>query len=74
MQRYGQGPEDELPLEANGDYTREIWYLNFANYTTNISVMAAHMTTCSTIFGTKQRKFFALMALQKKGNMHFGSQ
>ncbi|XP_061336548.1 bark storage protein A-like [Gastrolobium bilobum] len=36
-QRYGQGPKDELPLEADGDYTREIGYLNFANYTTNIS-------------------------------------
>ncbi|XP_028802104.1 bark storage protein A-like isoform X2 [Neltuma alba] len=35
-QRYGQGPEDELPLEANGDYTREIGYLKFADYTTYI--------------------------------------
>nr|POE64761.1 bark storage protein a [Quercus suber] len=23
LQRYGQGPEDELTLESNGDYTRE---------------------------------------------------
>ncbi|KAH0989821.1 hypothetical protein GBA52_001304 [Prunus armeniaca] len=34
-QRYGKGPEDELPLEANGDYTREFGYLNVANYTVN---------------------------------------
>lgn len=37
MQKYGRGPEDELPLEANGDYTRKIGYLKFADYTTNIS-------------------------------------
>ncbi|GMY17597.1 bark storage protein A-like [Fagus crenata] len=36
-QRYGQGPEDELPLESNGDYTREIGYLKFANYTVNVT-------------------------------------
>ncbi|KAH6757640.1 hypothetical protein C2S51_038788 [Perilla frutescens var. frutescens] len=36
-QRYGDGPEDELSLEANGDYTRKIGYLNFANYATNVS-------------------------------------
>ena len=37
IQRYGQGPEDELPLEINGDYTREIGYLKFANYTVNVT-------------------------------------
>ncbi|KAF7817130.1 Bark storage protein A [Senna tora] len=36
-QRYGEGPEDKLPLEENGDYTREIGYLKFADYTTNLS-------------------------------------
>ncbi|XP_068325654.1 bark storage protein A-like isoform X1 [Pyrus communis] len=36
-QRYGNGPEDELPLEKDGDYTREIGYLNVANYTTNVT-------------------------------------
>ncbi|EOX99530.1 Uncharacterized protein TCM_008225 [Theobroma cacao] len=29
-QRYGDGPEDELPLESNGDYTRKIGL--FSNY------------------------------------------
>ncbi|KAI6680028.1 hypothetical protein NL676_033909 [Syzygium grande] len=36
-QRYGQGPEDELALESNGDYTRKIGYLKFANYTANVT-------------------------------------
>ncbi|PON37274.1 Nucleoside phosphorylase [Parasponia andersonii] len=36
-QRYGQGTENELALEANGDYTREIGYLKFANYTSNVT-------------------------------------
>lgn len=35
LQRYGDGPNDELPLEENGDYTREIGYLNFGNYNVN---------------------------------------
>ncbi|KAL8204999.1 hypothetical protein R6Q57_010622 [Mikania cordata] len=34
-QRYGLGSEDTLPLEGNGDYTRDIGYLNIANYSTN---------------------------------------
>lgn len=33
-QRYGDGPSDELSLESNGDYTRQIGYLDFANFTT----------------------------------------
>ncbi|KAK9274178.1 hypothetical protein L1049_018992 [Liquidambar formosana] len=36
-QRYGQGPDDELALEEDGDYTREIGYLKFANYTANVT-------------------------------------
>ncbi|XP_040375805.1 bark storage protein A [Oryza brachyantha] len=31
-QRYGDGPENELPLEAAGDYTRELGFLNFSDY------------------------------------------
>ncbi|KAK1411773.1 hypothetical protein QVD17_32495 [Tagetes erecta] len=34
-QRYGNGPEDTLPLEDGGDYTRDIGYLNIANYSTD---------------------------------------
>ncbi|XP_076933978.1 bark storage protein A-like isoform X1 [Bidens hawaiensis] len=33
-QRYGNGPENTLPLEDAGDYTREIGHLNIANYST----------------------------------------
>ncbi|XP_062229572.1 bark storage protein A-like [Phragmites australis] len=32
-QRHGDGPENELPLEAAGDYTREFGFLNFSDYT-----------------------------------------
>ncbi|KAI3524630.1 hypothetical protein L1887_03290 [Cichorium endivia] len=31
-QRYGDGSESELPLESNGDYTRNIGYLKFSDY------------------------------------------
>lgn len=34
VQRFGDGPNDELALESNGDYTREIGYLNFSKYDT----------------------------------------
>ncbi|KAL6984782.1 hypothetical protein U1Q18_018161 [Sarracenia purpurea var. burkii] len=30
--RYGDGPEDELALESNGDYTRKVGYLRFSDY------------------------------------------
>ncbi|XP_022856026.1 uncharacterized protein LOC111377195 [Olea europaea var. sylvestris] len=31
-QRFGDGPDDELAFESNGDYTRKIGYLNFSQY------------------------------------------
>lgn len=31
-QRFGQGPNDNLSLEANGDFTRKIGYLHFGNF------------------------------------------
>lgn len=31
-QRFGQGPNDQLALEANGDYTRQFGSLRFADY------------------------------------------
>ncbi|KAF5823912.1 putative adenosylhomocysteine nucleosidase [Helianthus annuus] len=34
-QRYGNGPENTLPLEDQDDYTRDIGYLNIAEYSTN---------------------------------------
>ncbi|KMT18015.1 hypothetical protein BVRB_2g032090 [Beta vulgaris subsp. vulgaris] len=36
-QRDGHGPDDELALEAAGDYSREYGNLRFADYTSNIS-------------------------------------
>ncbi|KAK4730189.1 hypothetical protein R3W88_023177 [Solanum pinnatisectum] len=35
-QRYGDGPETELPLEVNGDYTRDIGYLKISEYNVNV--------------------------------------
>ncbi|KAI3696673.1 hypothetical protein L6452_29135 [Arctium lappa] len=35
-QRYGNGPENELPLEAFGDYTRDIGYLKIEKYSTDL--------------------------------------
>ncbi|KAJ7965962.1 Bark storage protein A [Quillaja saponaria] len=46
-QRYGKGAEDELALESNGDYTREIRYLKFANYT-RINVSDSSPTSFSS--------------------------
>ncbi|KAF2303939.1 hypothetical protein P3X46_019430 [Hevea brasiliensis] len=31
-QRYGDGSNDELPLESNGDYTRKFGFLEFSDY------------------------------------------
>ncbi|XP_031272291.1 bark storage protein A-like [Pistacia vera] len=31
-QRYGNGPDDELAFESDGDYTRSIGYLKFSDY------------------------------------------
>lgn len=36
-QRYGHGAENELALEATGDYTRDIGFIKFANYSTEES-------------------------------------
>ncbi|PNX94905.1 bark storage protein a-like [Trifolium pratense] len=35
--RYGQGADDTLPLENNGDYTRDVGFLKFSDFTSNIS-------------------------------------
>lgn len=32
QQRYGDGPDKELALESNGDYTRKLGNLNFTDY------------------------------------------
>lgn len=40
-QRYGHGPENELALESNGDYTRELGSLNFTDYTVGKNARSA---------------------------------
>ncbi|KAL5558686.1 hypothetical protein UlMin_034897 [Ulmus minor] len=49
-QRYGQGPEDELPLESNGDYTREVGFLKFANYTVNVTDCSSYDNLLNNIW------------------------
>ncbi|KAI4332716.1 hypothetical protein L6164_017601 [Bauhinia variegata] len=34
-QRFGDGPDDELAFESDGDFTRSIGYLNFSSYNNN---------------------------------------
>lgn len=34
MQRYGDGPENELPFEGEGGFTRDIGYLKIGTYST----------------------------------------
>ncbi|KAL4277062.1 hypothetical protein S83_071011 [Arachis hypogaea] len=36
-QRYGEGPSNTLPLEQNGDYTRNVGYLKFGDFMSNVS-------------------------------------
>lgn len=42
-QRYGSGPDDELALESDGDYTRSIGYLKFSDY--NLSIKKANSSS-----------------------------
>ncbi|KAF3783978.1 hypothetical protein EJ110_NYTH31188, partial [Nymphaea thermarum] len=32
---FGDGPDDQLPLESNGDYTRALGHLHFAGFNNN---------------------------------------
>eukprot|EP00253_Pinus_taeda_P014019 PITA_14019 len=34
VQRYGDGPNNELSLESSGDFTQQFGYVHFANFTT----------------------------------------
>ncbi|XP_048332052.2 bark storage protein A [Ziziphus jujuba] len=56
-QRYGQGREDELPLEANGDYTREIGYIKFADYTVNVSHSSSYDNLFNNIWYQPEEVF-----------------
>ncbi|KAL6344721.1 hypothetical protein AAG906_002627 [Vitis piasezkii] len=56
-QRYGDGPEDELALEENGDYTREIGYLKFANYTVNVSSSSSYDNLLNNVWYQPEEVF-----------------
>ncbi|XP_057737076.1 uncharacterized protein LOC130954353 [Arachis stenosperma] len=49
-QRYGLGPENELPLEPNGDYTRKYGHLKFADYTSNVTADSSYDNLLNNIF------------------------
>ena len=57
MQRYGLGPEDQLPLEANGDYTRDIGYLKIANYTVNVTSGSSYDNLLNNIWYQPEEVF-----------------
>lgn len=57
VQRYGHGPEEELPLEANGDYTRDIGYLKFANYTVNVTGCSAYDNLLNNVWYQPEEVF-----------------
>ncbi|KAM5565519.1 bark storage protein A-like [Rosa sericea] len=56
-QRYGNGPEDELPLESQGDYTRDIGYLKFANYTVNVTDRSSYDNLLNNIWYQPEEVF-----------------
>ncbi|KAG2691851.1 hypothetical protein I3760_08G025500 [Carya illinoinensis] len=56
-QRYGQGPEDELALESNGDYTRKYGYLKFANYTANVTHVSSYDNLLNNIWYQPEEVF-----------------
>ncbi|KAA8521809.1 hypothetical protein F0562_012482 [Nyssa sinensis] len=56
-QRYGDGPDDELALEVNGDYTREIGYIKFANYSTNITNCNSHDNLLNNVWYQPEEVF-----------------
>ncbi|EEF45888.1 mta/sah nucleosidase, putative [Ricinus communis] len=56
-QRYGKGPEDELRLEANGDYTREFGYIKFANYTVNVTGCSSYDNLLNNVWYQPEEVF-----------------
>ncbi|CAO2181499.1 unnamed protein product [Urochloa humidicola] len=49
-QRYGDGAENKLPLEAAGDYTREFGFLNFSDYTVGKGNLELSANTLNSIW------------------------
>ncbi|XP_026439413.1 uncharacterized protein LOC113338108 isoform X1 [Papaver somniferum] len=48
-QRFGDGPNDELALESNGDYTRKYGYLKFSDYETQNNTKAKKSTASENL-------------------------
>lgn len=57
MQRYGDGPENELPLEVTGDYTRDIGYLKIAEYTVNVTNCNSHNNLLNNVWYQPEEVF-----------------
>ncbi|KAG4190306.1 hypothetical protein ERO13_A07G022600v2 [Gossypium hirsutum] len=56
-QRYGYGPSDELPLETNGDYTRTIGYIKFADYAENVTACNSHDNLLNNVWFQPEEVF-----------------
>ncbi|XP_054797283.1 uncharacterized protein LOC129302426 [Prosopis cineraria] len=56
-QRYGQGPNDTLALESNGDYTRTVGHLKFADYTSNITEGSSYDNLLNNIWYQPEEVF-----------------
>ncbi|MBA0789868.1 hypothetical protein Gohar_014550, partial [Gossypium harknessii] len=56
-QRYGYGPSDELPLEPNGDYTRTIGYIKFADYAENVTACNSHDNLLNNVWFQPEEVF-----------------
>lgn len=57
MQRYGQGPANKLPLEANGDYTRELGFLKVADFTSNVTEDSSYDNLLNNIWYQPEEVF-----------------
>ncbi|KAL1089531.1 hypothetical protein V6Z11_D07G027100 [Gossypium hirsutum] len=55
--RYGYGPSDELPLEPNGDYTRNIGYIKFADYAENVTACNLHDNLLNNVWFQPEEVF-----------------
>ncbi|XP_031120198.1 bark storage protein A-like [Ipomoea triloba] len=56
-QRFGDGPENELSLEVNGDYTRKIGYLKFSEYSTKVSSCKKHDNLLNNVWYQPEEVF-----------------
>ncbi|KAF2304447.1 hypothetical protein GH714_031565 [Hevea brasiliensis] len=69
-QRHGKGPEDELPLESNGDYTRDVGYIKFANYTVNVTGCSSYDNLLNNVW-YQPEEVFPVDGTPEESNMPF---